>query len=181
MDVVEPEQPGARRALRAHLGPATLLAPGGVPASTHLALGGSFSPGRRLAVEPLALIPVGVTEVSSQQGTADVRTFLFGIGGAAVFAPSKDWTVSSGAGAGVAWLHMSGDAHPPFRSTSVDPVAGVAYVRGSAIYRASSWAGIRADALVGAAVPRVEISFAGERVATWGRPFLGIGLGVEIP
>jgi hypothetical protein len=107
-------------------------------------------------------------------GTTEAWTFV------GLARPTHRFQPDIGVGAGAVVLGTYGRADAPLQSSS-DLVVAATLAGGMGL---SVWlharVRLRVDGFVGVALPRPGVRFAGAEVATWGRPFGGGTLGVEI-
>jgi hypothetical protein len=164
----------------ASLGPSLVLNPGGLGAAGDAALGFSWMPGERLALDAVLRVPVIAGKVEAAEGTARVSFAALGAGASYAFAP---WGAPVrplvGAGVAVGWSHVDGVASPSFLGHSDDLFAAMPYLRAALAVRLSSRLNLRADVLGAVSAPAQEIRFAGRPVATLGAPMLDASLALE--
>lgn len=125
----------------------------------------------------IGLVPEGV---SGTQGSASLRAFMFGpqlvgqlaLGGAAF--------AELGVGA---WLHhvrVSGDARAPFPSRDDAAWSWGPVARARLRYDLGDAVGLYVEPMGGVSMPGVAVRFAGDEVATWGRPWGSVGAGIRV-
>jgi hypothetical protein len=177
-----PARRSSRAAAEAEAGLGALYSPGGAGAalqlwlSAHYPLNAWLSLGVDLSL-PLgrgALEgPEGLALVGAQVATVDARLRLRQGGG--------PWFAGVGVGLGVLRLTTEAEAVAPLEATDADVVTGVLFVRADGGVAVASWLRVGARGALGLSVPRVELSFAGNRAGTWGLPVLGVLGFVEVP
>ncbi len=120
--------------------------------------------------------------MSASEGSAKFTTWL--AGGSADWRLSTEaspWAVSLGAGAAAAWVGTKGDAKAPLLSSSGAGVTAAPFLeaRGARdLGTPNVHLGI--EGMLGATFPGVGIQFAGAEVASWGRPFAGLAVVLEL-
>jgi hypothetical protein len=178
-NVVRPFEP-ARFGLDAGL--FLLVSAQGVPPALELLLAPRWMPWSSLIVRAILVVPVLSPTVSSSQGSAAVTTWMAGARGDwRLTREEAPWTASLGAGVAAAWVGTKGDAKAPFISSSGDQVTAVPFlVAHGARALGSPHFRLGVDGVLGVALPEVEIQFAGQSVASWGRPVVGLAVLLEI-
>lgn len=127
--------------------------------------------------------PIAGTTIDEENASADVDARILGLAlGVELLPPASDMRAFVGLGGGLAWLHANGKADPPLEARSVDEVTGLVYANGAFTFVVGNDVTLGLGVLLGLAVPRTDIAFRGERVATWGRPLVGgtLGLGYDL-
>lgn len=163
--------PVPRQTVFAALGPLLLAAPGGVPASVHTYVeGGALWGDFRLSAVLIA--PTLPSEVCTAAGCAAVSFAAVG--------PSVDWELAEGPvvpslGAQIAAfsMRMEGHATAPSRDQNVALWAILGLARAAVRIDLSRNVELRALAFGGVTLPELAMNFAGERVASVGRPLVG--------
>jgi len=195
-----PDEPGMDRTRARPIGPrGTVDLPGDThPWRLRLAAGPTFSPGGILATGHLWLIPalraldwlevelslvfpLGPATVEEAEGSADVH---IGLATAGVrFLPWRErWRLrpSLSLGVGAILVHMQGTAAAGYEDGE-DWVASFAGAAGGGLSLRLPWRlWVQLDALVGVALPRPAVGFAGRTAATWGQPFVNVNLGLGV-
>jgi hypothetical protein len=152
-----------------------------VPPSLDVALGARWAPGRYLELELTGILPVTTPSVDSAEGTMDLRAYVVAGGVGAAIAPASTRVFGSASlGLGAMRLVSHGSAVPPFRSADSSGWAALPYARIGAGYALSPSLAVRADALLGVALPRAVLRMDGDRVAAFGEPFALLGMFVEV-
>jgi hypothetical protein len=174
-----PRAPATRHALWAETGVAATAAGGGVPATIQALVGLRALVGS-VELEAFGLLPLTDGNVQAKEGSADVTISLVGAGAGYVLsdegAPLQG---SLGAGAGVLFLTMEGEAAPPYAARKESLTTAAFFLDGGVRYRAADWLGVRLSTQVGLYAPRPVIEFAGREVAAWGRGFGTVALTLE--
>ncbi len=137
---------------------------------------------RGWSLELIAALPLTENSVESDQGSADVRIFLTGVDAGYSWKVSPEGLLLDVAlGGGAALLPMRGN--PNTRFTVEEETVTTAMLFGSTriSYPIADGLRLMGNVLVGMALPAVEVRFDGERVAKWGQPMLGFGLGLVTP
>jgi hypothetical protein len=171
-----------RRDAGAQAGLGALYSPGGAGAAlelwfaVHYPLNGWLSLGVDLGL-PLGRGtiqgPEGTALVGAQVATVDARLRLRPGGG--------PWFAGVGVAGGVLRLATEGKAVAPLTATDADVVTGVLFVRADGGVAVAPWLRVGVRCALGLSVPRVELSFAGNRAGTWGLPVLSTLGFVEVP
>ncbi|WP_437935438.1 hypothetical protein [Sorangium sp. So ce341] len=181
-----PSRPGATRSAPATFGvgaaPALLWSAGGVPASPMLDVSGYAMIGSRLGLSTFAQIPLGSVSREGKEGTRHVRVALAGLGVRVPLGPrDAEWLPSVGAGLAAAWLHVEGEGRSPaYAGVAEDAFSLAPYLRAGVSFAPFPYLRISEHFLAGIAAPRIVIDAAGRAADTWGLPFLGASLGVEV-
>ncbi|WP_437721982.1 hypothetical protein [Sorangium sp. So ce861] len=162
--------------------PALLWSAGGVPASPMLDVSGYAMIGSRLGLSTFVQIPLGSVSREGKEGTRHVRVALAALGVRVPLGPADaEWLPSVGAGLAAAWLHVEGDGlSPEYVGAAGDAYALAPYLRAGLSFAPAPYLRISEHFLAGIAAPRIVIDAAGRAADTWGRPFLGAALGVEV-
>jgi hypothetical protein len=176
-----PPPPPERRALTFDVAAGASLSPGGIAAAPTFVVGGSWLPIEHIGVAVLAVASPFDSRLSGPEGESAVWT---GLAGAGLVAEPTKTTAALGArfelGLAAAWVHMDGEATPPYRSGSATLVAALPYLRPSLRWRALPALALRLDTIAGVALPQPAIVFAGREVALWGRPLVVASAGIEL-
>ncbi|MDC0681898.1 hypothetical protein [Sorangium atrum] len=181
-----PSRPGATASAPATFGvgaaPAVLWSPGGVPATPMLDVSGYAMIRPRLGLSTFAQIPLATASREGKEGTRRVWVALASLGVRVPLGPTDAaWQPSIGAGLAAAWLHVEGEGRSPgYVGRSKDAYAVAPYLRAGLSFAPTPHLRISEHLLAGIAAPRIVIDAAGRATDTWGRPFLGASLGVEL-
>ncbi|XXX72794.1 hypothetical protein WMF30_34610 [Sorangium sp. So ce134] len=181
-----PPGPGATRSAPATFGvgaaPGLLWSAGGLPASPMVDVSGYAMIGSRLGLSSFVQIPLSSADREGKEGTRRARVALAALGVRVPLGPiDAAWLPSVGAGLAAAWLHVEGEGRSPeYAGRSEDALAVAPYLRAGISFAPIPRLRISEHFLAGIAVPRVAIDAAGRAADTWGRPFLGASLGVEV-
>ncbi|WP_437579975.1 hypothetical protein [Sorangium sp. So ce887] len=181
-----PSRPGATRRAPTTFGvgaaPAVLWSAGGLPASPMLDVSGYAMIGSRLGLSTFVQIPLASASREGKEGTRRARVALAALGVRVPVRPTDAvWLPSIGAGLAAAWLHVEGEGRSPeYVGTSKDAFALAPYLRAGLSFAPLPRLRISEHLLAGIAAPRIVIDAAGRATETWGRPFFGASLGVEV-
>jgi hypothetical protein len=162
-----------------HMAVAAETSPGGLGPAGEVLAEVRVEPARWIALAALASFGPGAAHVSGPEGDAAVRR---GAAGAAIDLQGRvgTATASVGAGAVIALLSVHGDAPAPgYAGTDDASVTAGPLVRLCLSLPLVPSLRIRAQLGGGATFPAAVVSFAGRQVATWGRPFALLSLGLE--
>lgn len=167
--------------VRVAAGSTLLASSGGVPASFGLWLAAQYRLRLPVALELGGAVPLGSTEITAAEGSAEVSTLL--LNAAALWEPlpaRSSFRPQVGLESGAAVVRMMGSGAAPLRDGSDTVVAAVALTRAGASILVSKSLRLRADARLGLSVPEVSVLFAERVAATWGRPLLLLSAGLEL-
>ncbi|MBI2896020.1 MAG: hypothetical protein HYY06_20850 [Deltaproteobacteria bacterium] len=175
------EAPTRQPSMRLALGPGIALSPGGVGPALDVLFEVRFEPAGSIGATVTALVPTLPANVTDEdKGSASVLVAL--LGADVSWRSRSAWRLepTAGAGAAMALLHMRGSAAGGYVGATDDTLSLVPYVRGGA--RLTLWRGLGlvAQTLVGVAIPRPSIRFAGTEVAQWGGPLVVGSLALEV-
>lgn len=157
---------------------AAMISSGGLGLTPQIALGGQLSLYRRWSVGAEFWFPPVTTEVEDEAGSARVRV-LFAALSAEYRAADGPIGAGLGAGVGVSRLDFEGAPAMDYSAREANVLAWLPFVRALLSARIAGGLLLRLDAAVGPSFPRVELQFAGENVASWGRPVAFGALGLE--
>jgi len=161
-------------------GAGALYTPGVDPAlQLWVTVGLSFARPFGLALDVSA--PLGAGRVTGPEGSAQLRTWLAGL--ALFFRHERpDSPLYLVAGAGASLIHISGDGatSAPLVPKSASATAAALYARLDAGIEASRWLRVGVRGVVGLVPQGVQVRFAGNDAADWGRPFLSGLLVVDL-
>jgi hypothetical protein len=119
-----------------------------------------------------------VSTVVASQGQTSVDVWLAGVAARAHVAVGRIGG-SAGLGLGGAWLHLQGNANPPFVSGHDDILTLWPYAVLGADSAITRNLAVRIDGQLGFTSPRATIEFAGSQVADWGVPIVAGTLALE--
>jgi len=94
--------------------------------------------------------------------------------------PAARLFATAGAGLGAMLVAFSGQASPPFQAASGLRGTMLPYAHAAAGYWIVPRVAVRADVLVGFALPEPVLTIAGQRAATFGEPAALVAAGVEV-
>jgi hypothetical protein len=172
-----PARPRSRFAL--DLGPGVALSPGGLGPLAVVELGVRVRLTHDLALSLLGIVPLTRQSFASDEGEADVTSYVVGSAFELEWARWSFGSIRSGAGGGASITRMSGRAASGFEGgddtvTAFTPLALSSFQLGL-----SSSFDLRTALVVGATLPEVQMAFGDREVASWGRPFVVATLGLE--
>ncbi|MEY4511771.1 MAG: hypothetical protein RLZZ450_3893 [Pseudomonadota bacterium] len=163
-----------------------------------VAMGAAYSPGglgfhpqlltalRLQAPAPFSADAFAALDLTSTghrepEGAARVRATLLGLAVDIAAPERRRVTAALGAGAALALLRVGGSAPEAGYSARTDRIVGAGpALRASAAARLSKWSRVRLELLAAITAPHAVVRFAGREVASWGRPFVLLTLGVEL-
>jgi len=139
-----------------------------------LRFGSTYALGAKL------VLPVMRSTVSSGANAAEVSASLVGLEASARFITTALATLDAHAAVSLLWLSASGRAQAPYTDRVDSKIAALPSLGSELGFRLSKHVRLCLGAELGFALPKLELAFAGQSVATWGRPFalLSLGLGV---
>lgn len=164
------------------VGPAMSGSPGGLGAMAHGVLAFEFWPRDRIGLGVRGWAPFAGVRTRASEGSATMLVGWLGVGPRVrLTKPDRTVGVAIGAHVGAVFAAMRGEATAPFLGRR-DLVVGAMLELDAALSiavhpRLRIWV----DGTIGAAVPRVGIRIAGQRVATWGLPMGGGIVGLAFP
>lgn len=172
-----PPRPSSRFALA--LGPGIALSPGGLGPLAVVELGVRVRLTRDFALSLLGVVPLTRQSFSSDEGEADVASYVAGAAFELEWARWSFGSIRSGAGGGVNITRMSGRAASGFEGSDDTVAAFTPLALSSFQLGLSSSFDLRTAVVVGATLPEVQMAFGDREVASWGRPFAIATLGLE--
>lgn len=119
--------------------------------------------------------PLWTGEIGGREGNATIATYLAGAALLLHFdAPASGLFFAAAGGPAVVRIVAAGQAAlPELPSNTQYAVTSALYLRADAGFEATRWFRVGVRGLVGAAVPYVNVRFAGNQAGTLGWPFLG--------
>jgi hypothetical protein len=172
-----PARPRSRFAL--DLGPGVALSPGGLGPLAVVELGVRVRLTHDLALSLLGVVPLTRQSFASDEGEADVTSYVVGSAFELEWARWSFGSIRSGAGGGASITRMSGRAASGFEGGDDTVVAFTPLALSSFQLGLSSSFDLRTALVVGATLPEVQMAFGDREVASWGRPFVVATLGLE--
>ncbi|WP_437710875.1 hypothetical protein WMF45_38060 [Sorangium sp. So ce448] len=172
--------PAAPRAPLVEVGVA--IAAGWQAPGASLALDASLRiwPSTRIGVGLLADLSIVGPEIEASEGKVRFRRSLFGVELAlAPIERSRRFGLVLSPGVGLGYVSASGDARPPYIDSDESTFTAFVYGRGEARFRLVDSVVLTAGALGGAAIPPVDIRFAGRVISTFS-PLASFSLGVVV-
>jgi hypothetical protein len=164
------------------LGPAVLASlPGGVGATPQVWTGARWAPVTRIDLELLAFAPTIPARVSAPEGSSTLRAGALGAGGGLrLLDPASSVFATAGAGLGAMLIAFDGQAQPPWKSAGGVRVTMLPYTHFGAGYWLVPRFALRADVMIGFALPEPVLWIAGHRVAVFGEPAAIFAASVEV-
>jgi hypothetical protein len=149
-----------------------------VPGVTANAL---WQPTRRVAVGLWGTVPLGSSSVSADEGSAEIWSSAFGTGfRVAPLSPGGILEPSLGLGASALFLRVEGvEARANLVTDAEQLVAAGPHAEIGCAVRVVHGLTLRVDLRALAAFPRPIVEFVGREVASLGRPFVVLTLGLE--
>jgi hypothetical protein len=126
------------------------------------------------------VLPVMRSTVSSEGNAADVSASLVGLESSARIVTTALATLDAHAGISLLWLSASGRAQAPYTARVDSKLAALPSLGSELGFRLTKHVRLCLGAELGVALPQLELAFAGQSVATWGRPFALLSLGVGV-
>lgn len=167
--------------------PALLLSPGGVGFTPQALLALRFDMSPRWSASLWSALPLRRTELDltgvqrPAPGTwVDASVGLYGARLSYRVAERDAWDASVGLGAALAAVQLEAHAPPPWRGTSEQLFAAGPVLAGELSYQALPGLKLTGQFMLGSMFPRSVLEFEEYPVATWGRPFATVGLGIDV-
>jgi len=178
--VVPPPAPDAPM-LSVEGGPAIVTSPGGIGASANVSLAARWHTNRHVEIGASMLLPTSASDVSGQAGRAEIRLYSPAIE-ANLLAPTvAGFELRGGLGVGALTMRMRGiPAAAVFTAREDSVTTALGFARGSIGRSLGNRVRLWLDLRVAVAAPRPVVAFAGDHVASWGRPAMIGGLGVDV-
>jgi hypothetical protein len=123
-------------------------------------------------------VPLVRSTLSSGVNSAKVSAALLEAELSVALFDSRALRVMAVGGVALAWIRTDGEATPPYTSKSDDAWAALPLLGAELAPRLSERVHACLGARAGFALPKPDIDFAGERVATWGQPLVLVSAGV---
>ena len=172
-----PPRPRSRFALA--LGPGVAVSPGGLGPLAVVELGVRIRVDHDFGVSLLGVVPLTRQSFASDEGEADVTSYVVGSAFELEWARWSFGSIRSGAGAGASITRMSGRAATGFEGGDDTVTAFAPLALTSLQLGLSSSLDLRTALVAGATLPEVQMAFGDREVASWGRPFAVATLGLE--
>jgi hypothetical protein len=161
--------------------PAVTFGFGNIPPSLHIALNIAVRLTPRLRLFVFGLAPTFASTVDSAEGSASIREGLVTLGlSANVLSDRRCVVPYIGLQGGLLFMTVKGLARLPLHGEEPNGVAGVIVGQLGTTVRLLRILFLRAYLLIGAAFLEPVIRFDGEKVASFGRPFISGAVGIEI-
>jgi hypothetical protein len=162
-------------------GPAIVTSRGGIGAATNVSLAARWHVDRHVEIGASMLLPTSDSEVTGHAGRAEIRLYSPAIEANVVAPTLAGFEVRGGLGVGTLTMTMRGVPAAAIFTAKQDSVTtGLGFARGSIGRSLGSRVRLWLDLRVAVAAPRPVVSFAGQQVASWGRPAMIGGLGVDV-
>lgn len=166
--------------------PALLVSPGGMGVTPQALLGVNAMMSQRWSAGLWASLPLGRTMLDAagleRWNGAWVDASVTQYGARVSYRPLRSgaWDASIGLGATLTTIALEAHAEAPWWGTEETLFAAGPMLAGDLSYQL--WSGLRlgAQLLVGSVFPRPVLEFDQTSVASWGRPFAAVGLGVSL-
>jgi hypothetical protein len=173
---------GAGRPLRVWLetGMAGSWARGGLGATAHATLGSRLEIGPVWGISVRSLWPLHDAELEASEGEARVAWTGFSLALERAVPLPTPWFCDVGLGGGVFVLDARGDARESFEAQRERLYAAAYFAELSAGRELASWVRLRAIAVAGLTAPRPVLRFDEREVASLGRFFGSLGIGLEV-
>ncbi|HKO47582.1 MAG TPA: hypothetical protein VJV79_07660 [Polyangiaceae bacterium] len=124
------------------------------------------------------VLPVVPSTVSSGANAADVSAWLIGVELSTLLATTELVTLGAHAGLSLLWLSASGQANAPYTDRVDHQLAALPSLGTQVGFRLSKHVRLCLGAELGVTLPKLELAFAGQSVASWGQPFALFSAGV---
>jgi hypothetical protein len=127
-------------------------------------------------------VTLGVTpgRLESNEGTIEVLASTYQLGAVAELG-KRGRGVFPRLGAGISFAHLSvsGSANAPFQGVDRSVRAFGPWIGADLVWRATSHLSLALGAQTAYYAPQIVIRSAGRPIATWGRPTVGVRLGLQ--
>jgi len=139
-----------------------------------------FMPLRWLRLEPFVLVPLAPLTLEAGQGAADI--YAGALGARVGFVVFRADVVSFAVGATIEgfWLRAVGDPAPGYEGSTENGFGAGASADVTARVHLGGPLSFAPRASLGLSVPKADIAFGSETIATWGWPFVDLGVALEI-
>jgi hypothetical protein len=178
--VSQPSRPPATNAVGSALwvgaGAAMLVAGEGVTSSAEIAL--RFLPVRWLGFDVAGWWPLSAAHVEATGGSAEMRSKLV-LGAGELRWNLPEMSFGAGAGVGLAAVDLDGRADAGYVGSTDSLLTALPFGRLAFEVRVTRGLRVRMTSNVGASTPRAVIRFDERWVASWGRPFFALTLGIQ--
>jgi hypothetical protein len=125
-------------------------------------------------------VPLVKSTLSSGVNSAKVSAALVAAELSVALFDARALRLTALGGVALAWIRTEGDATTPYTSQSDDAWAALPLLGAEIAPRLSERVHACLGARAGLALPKPDIEFAGERVATWGQPLVLLSAGIAI-
>lgn len=177
-----PSRPGRQQpVLRLSLAPLLTYSPGGLTAGGGVGLAGVWMPNERVGLVTFLSLSMLGSVVEKRSGRATLDTFL---AGAALrlqpWGRGKRWVPSLDLGFAAVSLASGAEAKAPFQTQAVSAWTATGVAQLGVALAWTEYIRLRADVGVGLLLSPASLRFLGDEVATWGLPFIAVGIGADI-
>jgi len=137
--------------------------------------------GSSLGVGAKLVLPLVPSTVRLSGNSADVSASMLGAELSAFLVTSRLATLGAHAGFALLWLSASGNAQAPYTSRVERKLAALPSLGSELAVHVTRHLRLCLGAELGVSVPKLQLAFAGQRVAAWARPLalFSAGIGVE--
>jgi len=174
------EPPGPGR-VWLEAGPGAMLSPGGVGPLWGVTAGIRADIASGLSLGASGFAPLNGPEVSADEGSATIATWLLGVVVDTRLHSASSWNADAGVGLSWARTRMDGNATQGYVADSEEVHAVAPSARGAVHFKLADSLLLVGRLTLGATFPRFSVEFAEREVAHFGRPFVTAMLGLEVP
>jgi hypothetical protein len=163
------------------LGPGFAWSIGGIAPSFQIAAGVNWLVNYPWGIAARVQAPAGSVTESGDNGSAQLFISHIAIGPYTLLLdPNGRW--QPGIGIEVAWIaaYMQGEAAEPFEAKNTFASSLALSARPALVYLATEDIGVRVELQAGTVLPPLELRFAGQEQATWGRFYTSALLALEV-
>ncbi len=160
------------------LGLGALAGPPGAELDAILSL--HLMPLQWLRFEPFVLVPLAPLTLEADQGSADV--YAGAVGARVGFVVLRADVVSLAVGATIEgfWLRAVGDPAPGYEGSTENGFGAGTSADLTARVHLGGPLSFAPRASLGISVPKADIAFGSDTIATWGWPFVDLGISLEV-
>lgn len=139
-----------------------------------------FMPLQWLRLEPFVLVPLAPLTIEADQGAADLYAGALGARVGFVVWRADIASLAIGATVEAFWLRAVGEPAPGYRGSTEDAFSAAASADATARIHLGGPLSFAPRASIGISVPKADIAFGSETVATWGWPFVEADVTLEV-
>ncbi|GAC1573728.1 MAG: hypothetical protein NVS3B20_05460 [Polyangiales bacterium] len=161
-------------------GPSFLASPGGMGSALHALVDARWMPFPSIGAEVLAHLPITSSRIQRDEGNAEIRITLVGVGVQLLPSPFARVSPSIGAGVFLAYFKMGGSARPPNTSANDEITTAAPYARFGLSVGWVPRVRVRFDLMTGWALAKPIVRMALQESAYWGRPFGAASSSIEL-